>query len=101
MRRSIGVAVLSLGVFFLALAPLLRFYAAPKLIAAPVDEYAKITMTGTNGQYFSPDTGQMVQAPLFGGGKLGELRRSRFLHASGPRSPSANDCERLFALFYR
>jgi hypothetical protein len=66
MRRYIGVVVLALGVFFLALAPLLRFYAAPKLVTAPVDEYAKITMTGQNGQYYSADQGRMVQAPLVG-----------------------------------
>ena len=64
MRRSIGVGVLTLGVFFLALAPLLRFYAAPKLIVAPINEYSKVTMTGQDGQYFNADQGKMVQVPL-------------------------------------
>lgn len=64
MRRSIGALLLTLGFFGLALAPLLRFYAAPKLIVAPVNENTKIVLSGQNGSYLSTTAGQLVQAPL-------------------------------------
>jgi hypothetical protein len=37
MRRGIGLVLIGLGAFFLVLAPVVRFYAVPKLAVAPLD----------------------------------------------------------------
>ena len=63
MRRSVGIVLLTLGFFSLSLAPLLRFYAAPKLIVAPVNEHDILTFTAQNGSYLTAD-GKKVEAPL-------------------------------------
>ncbi|GAA3204558.1 DUF3068 domain-containing protein [Actinocorallia longicatena] len=62
MRRSIGTVMLTLGVFCLAMAALLRFYAAPKLVVAPTDEFAILKLKTDSGSYLSE--GKTVQAPL-------------------------------------
>ncbi|ROO89492.1 DUF3068 family protein [Actinocorallia herbida] len=64
MRRTIGTVLLVLGFFGVALAVLVRFQLAPKLIAAPLDQYAKATLTSPNGQYLDLATGQPVTVPL-------------------------------------
>ncbi len=38
MRRGLGFLFVGLGVFLIALAPLLRFYAYPALAKAPLDQ---------------------------------------------------------------
>jgi hypothetical protein len=37
MRRGIGLVLIALGAFFLVLAPLVKYYAVPKLAVAPLD----------------------------------------------------------------
>ncbi|WP_067180867.1 DUF3068 domain-containing protein [Microtetraspora niveoalba] len=56
MRRLVGVVLLAAGAFFIVLAPLVKFYAAGKLIQAPADQYGITRLTAENAQYFSvPD----------------------------------------------
>jgi hypothetical protein len=64
MRRSVGIVLLTLGFFSLSLAPLLRFYAAPKLIVAPINQHVVLTLTAENGSYLNLSEGKRVDAPL-------------------------------------
>ncbi len=41
MRRIVGLVLLGLGVFLLVLGPMLRFYAAPRLLVAPLDQFSQ------------------------------------------------------------
>jgi len=53
MGRIVGFVLVGVGAFLLALAPLLRFQVAGKLIAAPADQYAVTTLQADNAKYFS------------------------------------------------
>ncbi|MEO3813714.1 DUF3068 domain-containing protein [Sphaerisporangium sp. B11E5] len=55
MRRITitGVVLIAIGAFLVTLAPLVRFYAAGKLIAAPADQYGITKLRADNAQYFS------------------------------------------------
>jgi hypothetical protein len=52
------VVLAGIGVFLLVVAALLRFYAAPRLIAAPADVYETDTLVSPHASYF--DEGQLV-----------------------------------------
>ncbi|MGV9310817.1 DUF3068 domain-containing protein [Streptomyces sp. NPDC003691] len=44
MRRRAGLVLLSLAVFFAALAPLLRYYAFPRLVEIPPGQYQEVVL---------------------------------------------------------
>jgi hypothetical protein len=53
MKRVLGFILLGLGVFFLVLAPLARFYIYPGVAKAPIDVYSKGTSVGEDATVFS------------------------------------------------
>jgi Porin PorA len=55
---QLRVVLLGLGAFLVVVAALLRFYAAPQLIAAPDDVYETDTLVSPHSSYF--DEGQLV-----------------------------------------
>jgi hypothetical protein len=57
-RGRLSVVLLGLGAFLVVVAALLRFYAAPQLIAAPNDVYETDTLVSPHASYF--DQGQLV-----------------------------------------
>ncbi|HEY8480935.1 MAG TPA: DUF3068 domain-containing protein [Spirillospora sp.] len=52
MRRPIGVLLVGLGAFFLALAPLVRFYVADQVVVAPLNRYQVTLLESQNSTYF-------------------------------------------------
>ncbi|MFG2085772.1 MULTISPECIES: DUF3068 domain-containing protein [unclassified Spirillospora] len=52
MRRPVGLALIGLGAFFLTLAPLVRFYVADQVIAAPLNRYQVTLLESKNSTYF-------------------------------------------------
>jgi hypothetical protein len=57
-RGRLSVVLLGLGAFLVVMAALLRFYAAPQLIAAPDDVYETDTLVSPHASYF--DEGALV-----------------------------------------
>ena len=57
-RGRVHVVLLGVGAFLVVVAALLRFYAAPRLIAAPADVYETDTLVSPHASYF--DEGQLV-----------------------------------------
>jgi hypothetical protein len=53
MGRVVGIILLGVGTFLIALAPLIRFQVADKLIAAPADQYGITKLTADGAQYFN------------------------------------------------
>ncbi len=53
MGRVIGFVLVGIGAFLIALAPLMRFQVAERLIAAPADQYSVTTLQADNARYFS------------------------------------------------
>jgi Porin PorA len=51
MRRKVGLVLIGAGAFFLALAPLVRFYVAQQLVAAPLNVYEKTTLRADDATY--------------------------------------------------
>ena len=51
MRRNVGLVLIGVGAFFIALAPLVRFYVARQLIAAPLNVYEKTTLRADGATY--------------------------------------------------
>jgi hypothetical protein len=51
VRRKVGLILIGAGAFFLALAPLVRFYVARQVVAAPLNLYQKTTMRADNATY--------------------------------------------------
>ncbi len=54
--RTLRPVLAGLGAFLVVVGLLLRFYAAPRLIAAPADFYAVISLTGPRASYFDQST---------------------------------------------
>ncbi|MCW2898018.1 MAG: hypothetical protein JWO67_283 [Streptosporangiaceae bacterium] len=54
MPRSVGLVLVGVGAFVLALAPLLRFYVAGQVIAAPRNYYQSTRLEARNASYFDP-----------------------------------------------
>jgi hypothetical protein len=67
MRRAVGYVLVGLGAFLIVAAPLLKWYAAPRLVKAPLDQYST-TVSQANGATFldistlSVQTGQQLTA---------------------------------------
>jgi Porin PorA len=53
MRRNVGLVLLVVGALFLVLAPLLRWYAYPRLAVAPQDQASTTVSSGTDVTVFS------------------------------------------------
>ncbi|HMG29846.1 MAG TPA: DUF3068 domain-containing protein [Jiangellaceae bacterium] len=53
MRRNVGLVLLVVGALFLVLAPLLRWYAYPRLAVAPQDQATTTVSSGTDVTVFS------------------------------------------------
>jgi hypothetical protein len=51
VRRKVGLVLVGLGAFLIALAPLFRFYVAHQVLAAPLDIYEKTTLRADNATY--------------------------------------------------
>ncbi len=62
MRRVAGYVLFTMGCLFIFLAPLLRFYATPRVEKAPTDVYDRSTSFGT-GKIFSAKT-FTVEGPM-------------------------------------
>ncbi|MFA1539828.1 DUF3068 domain-containing protein [Actinomadura monticuli] len=52
MRRPVGLVLIGLGAFFLALAPLVRFYVADQVVVAPLNQYQVTLLESKNATYF-------------------------------------------------
>jgi hypothetical protein len=61
MRRGIGYLLVGLGVFLLALAPLLRFYAYPALAKAPLDQDSQTVSVAPNATYLNIGALELVE----------------------------------------
>jgi Porin PorA len=53
MRRVVWSVLTGLGVFFIVLAAMLRFFVPGQAVKAPLNDYTKSTLQGTNITYFS------------------------------------------------
>lgn len=51
MRRNLGLVLIGIGAFFLALAPLMRFYVARQVAVAPANLFQKTTLQASNALY--------------------------------------------------
>jgi hypothetical protein len=51
VRRKLGLVLIGAGAFFVALAPLIRFYVVQQLVAAPLNVYEKTMLRADNGTY--------------------------------------------------
>jgi len=60
MLRRVGFVVLTLGFFLVALAPMIRFYAAGRLVKAPLNEQTKTTYTARDASYIDLASGSQV-----------------------------------------
>lgn len=54
MRRAAGLTLTGLGVFFIVLTLLMRFYLPGQIVKFPLNWYSVTTLTGQNMTYFSP-----------------------------------------------
>src|SRR5215470_86508 len=54
MRRVVWAVLTGLGVFFVILAVLSRFFVPAQAVKFPLNEYAKTTLQAENASYFSP-----------------------------------------------
>lgn len=59
MRRVGGMALIALGFFLIFLAPLVRFYAYPRVLKIPPDQYTVSRAFG-NGSYLAPVQGKLI-----------------------------------------
>jgi hypothetical protein len=60
VKRSVGLVVFGLGILLLVMAPLLKFWVAPKLVRAPLDINVTLKAGGTNFQYLDATAGAVV-----------------------------------------
>lgn len=51
MRRKVGLVLVGVGAFLIALAPLLRFYVAQRVFAAPLNIYERTTLRADDATY--------------------------------------------------
>ena len=60
MKRSVGLVMFGLGVLLLVMAPVLKFWAAPRLVRAPLDINVTLKAGGENFQYLDAAAGGVV-----------------------------------------
>lgn len=56
VRRPVGMLLIGLGAFFLALGPLIRLYVADKVVLAPLNRYSVTRLEARNATYFDTST---------------------------------------------
>ncbi|MFG2002251.1 DUF3068 domain-containing protein [Spirillospora sp. NPDC048911] len=59
MRRTFGLVLVVFGAFFLAMAPLVRFYVADQMVRAPLNRYQRTQLQAQNAAYFDTATLKM------------------------------------------
>ncbi|MEV5705624.1 DUF3068 domain-containing protein [Actinoallomurus sp. NPDC052274] len=59
MRRNVGLVLVGVAAFFLALAALVRFYVADQVIAAPANFFQQSTLEATDASYLDTATLKM------------------------------------------
>ncbi|MFD9939995.1 DUF3068 domain-containing protein [Nonomuraea sp. NPDC059023] len=64
MGRISTLVLIGVGAFFIALAPLVKFWAAEKIIAAPANQFGITRLTATGAQYFSKQDLKVLTADL-------------------------------------
>ncbi|MFC5815283.1 DUF3068 domain-containing protein [Nonomuraea harbinensis] len=64
MGRISTLVLIGLGAFFIALAPLLKFWAADQLISAPANQFGISTLEAKGAQYFSRQDLKVLNADL-------------------------------------
>ncbi|MFD1936695.1 MULTISPECIES: DUF3068 domain-containing protein [Nonomuraea] len=64
MGRISTLVLIGVGAFCIALAPLLKFWAAEKIIAAPADQYGISRLHAAGAQYFSTQDLKVLTADL-------------------------------------
>lgn len=52
MRRPVGLTLVGLGSFLLALAPMVRFYVAENVVVVPLNYYRRTNLEAPNASYF-------------------------------------------------
>lgn len=52
MRRPIGLALIGFGAFLLTMAPMVRFYVADQVVAAPRNYYQEVRLEAKDARYF-------------------------------------------------
>ncbi len=61
MRRTVAVVCIALGVFSIALAPMLRYWVADAVMQTPLDYYDQKVNRGENVTYFSIEDVELVE----------------------------------------
>ncbi|MBV2362144.1 DUF3068 domain-containing protein [Streptomonospora nanhaiensis] len=61
MRRTVAVVCIALGVFCLALAPMLRYWMAESLMRAPLDQYSRTVNHGEGVTYFNAEEMESIE----------------------------------------
>lgn len=61
MRRTVAVVCIALGVFCIALAPLLRYWVAPSFMKTPMDYYSTSVNRSEDATYFSAKDLELVE----------------------------------------
>ncbi|MEU7894041.1 DUF3068 domain-containing protein [Nonomuraea sp. NPDC049152] len=64
MGRISTLVLIGVGAFFIALAPLIKFWAAGQIIAAPADQYGISRLHATDARYFSKQDLKVLTADL-------------------------------------
>lgn len=64
MGRISTLVLIGVGAFFIALAPLVKFWAAEKIIAAPANQFGISRLQATGAQYFSRKDLKVLTADL-------------------------------------
>ncbi|MFG3436044.1 DUF3068 domain-containing protein [Nonomuraea sp. NPDC047897] len=64
MGRISTLVLIGVGAFFIALAPLLKFWAAEKIISAPADQFGITRLEAKGAQYFSRQDLKVLTADL-------------------------------------
>lgn len=64
MGRISTLVLIGVGAFFIALAPLLKFWAAEKIISAPADQFGISRLEAKGAQYFSRQDLKVLTADL-------------------------------------
>src|SRR5262249_45528088 len=84
MRRVVWSVLTGLGVFFIALALLSRFFVPGQAVKFPLNEVSKTTLQATNASYFSPkfiseESGVTLQTTTT---TLGDVNAAKSTHNS-------------------
>ena len=84
MRRVVWPVLTGLGVFFIALALLSKFFVPGQALKFPLNEYSKTTLVANNASYFSPrfmteESGVTLQATST---TRGDVAAAKTMHSS-------------------